>query len=114
MDKDPYVYLDDMVQSCANVAGYVQGVSKEEFERNELVQDAVMRRLEIIGEAAKNVPQVFRDLHPDIAWRSAAGMRDVLIHAYNEVQLEQVWNTATVVLPAFAAQIRSLCESRHV
>lgn len=108
MKKDLKVYLDDIVKSSTSIAKYVEGKSKENFSKDEKVQDAVIRRLEIIGEAVKRLPQEFRDQHPEIAWKGATGMRDVLIHMYDDVDTGQVWLTATEVLPPFKIQIERL------
>lgn len=79
------------MESIEKIEEYTSNVDEEEFYENSFVQDAVLRRLEIIGEAVKNVPEDFRTKYPDIPWRQIAGMRDVLIHAYFGVNLRRVW-----------------------
>ncbi len=69
------------------------------FASNDAMQDAVMRRLEIIGEAVKHLPDEMKDKYPNIPWKNIAGMRDVLIHEYAGVQIERVWRTAKDDLP---------------
>jgi len=108
MNKDIQVYLDDIIDSCDRIAQYIEGVDAERFISDVELQDAVVRRMEIIGEAVKRLPDSLRDKHPDIAWKEAAGMRDVLIHAYDTVDPSIVWRTAKDVLPAFKDQIRGL------
>jgi uncharacterized protein with HEPN domain len=71
-------------------------------------QSAVIRQFEIIGEATKRLSQSFRDSHTDIPWKEMAGMRDVLIHAYDEINVTRVWNAATRSVPELATQIRPL------
>lgn len=108
MKKDAKVYLDDVIESSESIARYIQGKRKEEFDEDDELQDAVIRRLEIIGEAIKRLPMEFRDEHSDIPWKKATGMRDILIHAYDEVETSQVWLTIMEILPPFALQIRQL------
>ncbi len=108
MKKDIRIYLDDVIESCTLIAKYIEGKNKQDFDKNEELQDAVIRRLEIIGEAIKRIPKDFRDKHPEIVWKKATGMRDVLIHAYDEVETNQVWLTITEALPSFKQQIEQL------
>ena len=77
----------------------MQGISEQEFEQNTEKQDAVIRRIEIIGEAVKNLPMDLRDENSDIPWRQIAGMRDIVIHQYFGVTIGLVWCVATSDLP---------------
>lgn len=79
MIKDVRVYLDDIIESSEKIALYIKDIRENEFENDTELQDAVIRRLSIIGESIKRLPQNFRDQHPDIAWRKATGMRDILL-----------------------------------
>jgi uncharacterized protein with HEPN domain len=85
--KDSSVYLRHVVDAIQRVERHLAGVSREEFFEGELVQDAVVRQLEIIGEAARNLPEDFRKQHPDVPWGQIVGMRNRLVHAYFQVGL---------------------------
>ncbi|MFQ5881690.1 MAG: DUF86 domain-containing protein [Candidatus Methylomirabilales bacterium] len=90
MRKDPRVYLAQILECTERIVKYVAG-GKEAFLADRLTQDAVIRNFEIIGEAAKRVPDAYRQAHPEIPWRGLAAFRDVLIHQYEGVDLLEVW-----------------------
>lgn len=92
MPRDYKAYLRDISDSAQRIERYVKGLEYEDFHSNELVRDAVVRNLEIIGEAVKNIPQTVRDAHPRIEWNKIARMRDILAHAYFGVDEEVVWD----------------------
>jgi uncharacterized protein with HEPN domain len=84
-------YLDDIVTAIADAEEFTSGMSYEMFAADKKTVNAVIRCLEILGEAAKHIPTSFRKKHPAIPWNKMAGMRDVLIHDYMGVDLKTVW-----------------------
>ncbi len=97
--KDVNLFLEHILDSIKDVELFLKGVSKEKFLKNKEKQYAVIRGIEIIGEAVKNIPYEFRRKHKDIPWKEIAGMRDRLIHHYFGVNLERVWNVIKKDLP---------------
>ncbi|MEM1557478.1 MAG: DUF86 domain-containing protein [Thermoproteota archaeon] len=94
MKKDPRIFIEHVLESINAIEKYIEGLSKEEFLASMEKQDAVIRRLEVIGEAVKHIPNEIREKYPDIPWKRIAGMRDVLIHEYFGVDLELTWKVA--------------------
>jgi len=104
--KDMRVYIDDVLECIDKIEEYTEGVGEGEFYENTQIQDAVIRRLEIVGEAIKNIPVDFREQYPNIPWRKIAGMRDVLIHGYAGVNLLRVWRVVIDDLPDLKEKFR--------
>ncbi len=92
-------YITDILQAAHLIQTFAEGIEKEAFEDDLMCQSAVVRQLEIIGEATKRLSEAFKASHPLIPWRKMAGMRDILIHAYDHVDMDEVWNAATVSIP---------------
>ncbi len=100
--KTNLLYLSHIRDALKNILAYVS--SEEEFMRDKKTQDAVVRNLEIVGEAAKRLSESYRKQHPNVPWDSMTGMRDVLIHDYDEIDLHEVWKTIeSDVRPALSA-----------
>lgn len=78
--RDDFVYLKHIFESIQLIETYVANISEPKFNNNLQIQDAVIRRLEIIGEATKKIPNPFREKYPQVPWKKMAGMRDILIH----------------------------------
>jgi uncharacterized protein with HEPN domain len=95
MPRDCRVYLDDIFDAAGNALAYTEGYSLDRLQDDQKTLDAVIRNLEIIGEAAKSIPPKFRDQHPQIEWRKLAGFRDVLIHNYFGVDTEIIWDVVS-------------------
>lgn len=107
---DPRVYLADILDAARNAQEFVTGVSLEEFQRDTKTVFAVIRALEVIGEATKHIRDAERKMAPEVPWRRMAGMRDVLIHDYLQVDLKVVWETARGDLPGVIENIERLLE----
>ena len=97
--KDDSIYIEHILKSINRILEYISGKDRESFEEDLVTQDAVVRQLEIIGEAAKRVSKEFRSNYSDIPWSDMAGMRDVLIHDYIDVDFGVVWKTASEDIP---------------
>lgn len=105
MLKDDSIYIEHILESINKIQRYVQDISKEEFINNDLLQDAVIRNFEIIGEASKKISPNLKLSYSMIPWREIAGMRDKLIHDYFGVDIEMIWITVNEDLPTLLLQI---------
>lgn len=110
MKREIRIFIEDIMESIVKIEEYTCGINREKFLQESWIQDAVIRRLEIIGEAVKNIPDDFRNRYPDIPWTQIAGMRDVLIHGYFGVNLERVWIVVEKDLPDLKLKISRILE----
>ncbi|GAB4511374.1 MAG: DUF86 domain-containing protein [Anaerolineae bacterium] len=101
-------YVLDILEAARMIQGYIAAIDFVQFEEDSLRQDGVARRLEIMGEATKRLSVDFKDEHPEIPWRLMAGMRNILIHDYDKVDLSVVWETVTQSIPPLIAQLEPL------
>ncbi len=107
MTKDPRVYLAHILECVQKIERFTAD-GRERFFQDEMVQDAVLRNFEVIGEAAKRLDDAYRKAHPEIPWRALAGLREVLIHQYEGVDLEKVWAIVESELPRLREAIARL------
>lgn len=107
-ERDPKLYLDDINESIKLIDRYIKGMDFSDFAEDRTIQDAVMRRLEIIGEACKNLEKHFKEKYPKIPWQLINGMRNRLAHEYFGIQEDLVWKTIKQSLPELKKQIAKI------
>ncbi|MDI9578349.1 MAG: DUF86 domain-containing protein [Thermoproteota archaeon] len=108
MKRTYMLYLKDILEAIERIESYVKGCSFEQFAKNTLIIDAVVRNFEIIGEATKHLPLEIKQENPSIRWKDMAGMRDKLAHEYFGVDIDILWKTSVNRLPALKPQIEEL------
>lgn len=106
--KNVHVYLNDVLESIKQIEEYTRGITEDDFFGDLKTQDSVMRRLEIIGEAVKNMPADFKESHPDIPWKKIGGMRNALIHEYAGVKIDRVWKVVEHDLSELKVKIEKI------
>ena len=110
MKKDISIFLKHILESINKIEEFTKNISKADFIESIKNQDAVIRRLEIIGEATKNLPRNFREKYTDVPWNEIARMRDKLIHGYFGVDLNITWNVVKNDLPSLKKKIKTILE----
>jgi uncharacterized protein with HEPN domain len=106
--KDDRPYIDHILQAITKIKKYTENLTRKEFESDELIQDAVIRNIEIIGEATKNLSKEFRKIHSDVPWRAMSGMRDKLIHDYVGIDFDVVWETIKEDMPVLEDALKDI------
>ena len=107
MERD-WASILDILESARTIRAYVAGMTRQHFLRETQVQDAVICRLGIIGEAARHTSPDFRGAHPDIQWSEIRGMRNRMIHGYDDINMDVVWDTAERDIPHLIQIVESL------
>jgi len=111
MNKDPIIFIKHIMESIEHIESYSEGISKNNFLEDEKLQDAVIRRLEIIGEAVKILPKEFTDKYGSIPWQDIAGTRDKLIHHYFGIDLELTFDIIKKEIPKLKKEISKILDN---
>jgi len=112
-DRDFRAFLRDILEAGRRIGDNIEGLSYESFRKDTKTQDAVIRNLEIIGEAAKNISDAERARYQELPWKGMAGMRDRLIHGYFGVNLDIVWAVITTELPDILPTVEAILDKRE-
>jgi uncharacterized protein with HEPN domain len=110
MPRDYKVYLEDIIEAIGKIHSYTSDLSLQTFSSDAKTFDAVIRNLEIIGEAIKGVPEDVRSRYADVEWKKIVGLRDILIHEYFGVDVEIIWDIIQNKLPILERQIKRMIE----
>lgn len=113
MKRDVLLFIEDVLESIELIGNFLNGITEEEFRINPIRQDAVVRRIEVIEEAVKNVPEDFRKKYPKVEWRKIAGTRDVIIHSYFGLNLETIWKVVQDDLPVLKKEIKEILKKEE-
>ena len=108
MKRDLKLFIYNIMDSIENIESFLKEISKESFFKDRLRQSAVIRQLEVIGEATKNIPDSFRKKYPEIPWKKIVGLRDIIIHTYFEIDLDITWEIIKKDLPLLKKQVQNI------
>jgi len=113
MKRDLILFVEDILENIKLIEKSTKDISKKELENNLDIRDATVRRLEIMGEASKNIPEPFRKKYPKIPWKKISGTRDILIHAYFGVDSDLMWKIIKNDLSVLKKQIEKILEKEQ-
>ncbi len=108
MIREKKLFIEDILESITHIESFSRGMTKNKLAKDKLRQSAIIRQIEIIGEAVKNLPIDFISRYPEVLWRYVAGMRDVVIHSYFQLDIDKVWNVIKDDLPILKQQIQKI------
>ena len=108
--RDVIVYLEDILEAISRIDSSLKGKSKNDYLKSHDLQDLTARRLEVIGEAAKNISTPLREKYSGIPWKNIAGTRDILIHAYFNIDLEKIWVVIQKDIPLLKKEVTKMLQ----
>ena len=114
MKKDPSLFLEHIMDSIDKIETYTNSVTLQEFQEDFERQDAVIRRISVIGEASKNLPDSFKKKHVNVNWRDISAMRNILIHEYFGVKIKKVWRTVKEDIPDLKQKISKMLKDLKI
>ena len=112
MSRDESLYLGDIQESCEKILRFTKGMTYKEFVHDDLHFDAVLRNLEVIGEAVKHISEETRTVYPNVNWRKIAGFRDIVAHEYFGVNEETVWDIVKNQIPDLLEIVKTMLEGK--
>lgn len=112
MKKDPLIFIEHILDSIGKMEIYTKNITKDKLKDNTQVQDAIIRRIEVLGEAVRNLPEEFKNRYPQIEWKEIIRTRDKIIHHYFGVDLEIVWDIVQNDLPKLKKQIELILQEK--
>lgn len=113
MLREPKVFLEDIFEAAVKIEKFTKNLSFEDFVDNDLVSDAVIKNILVIGEATKNISAEIREKKPHVEWRKMAGMRDMMIHGYFSINYRIVWDVVQNKIPTLKQQVQELITEIH-
>ena len=108
MNRDYKLFIQDIIDSINIIQKYVQGINEDQFKKDLKLQDAVIRRLEIIGEATKNIPRSVKEINKEIPWSKISNYRDFIIHSYFGASLQRIWEVAIKDMPKLKESLQRI------
>ncbi len=111
MPRDYKISLEDILDAARKIRAYTEGMSQKKFAADSKTLDAVVRNLEIIGEAIKKIPDNIRSKYPAVDWKKIAGLRDILIHEYFGIDVEIIWDIVQNKLPVLEKQVQQILKT---
>lgn len=108
MKRELRLFIEEISESIRLITEYIGDISKENLDKNQGLKDSIVRRLEIIGEATKNIPDDFREKYSEVPWKKIAGLRDVIIHTYFNIDLDIIWDIVKNDLPNLKKEIEKI------